>query len=305
MVFPDEFLWGVSSSGFQFEMGDSFGKALDENSDWFVWVHDRQNIELEVVSGDFPEDGANYWFLYKKDHKIFEDLGFNACRLGIEWSRIFPRSTSKLKVEVEKSDDGRISGIHAEEAFMEKLEKIANNEALNHYRLMILDLKNKGIKPHICLNHFTLPLWIHNPIAARSTKLKRGFRGWLDDDTIIEFWKYAAYVAWKLGDIVDFWATLNEPVSVAEGGYLFPELAHFPPGLRNYTAFKTVLGNMIVAHARAYDAIKKWDTVKAEQNNDSSAQVGLIQMYLPWFLTIRNRIERQVLLPATSTICPL
>jgi len=262
-------------------MGDSSRKALDENSDWFVWVHDRRKIEQEVVSGEFPEDGPNYWFLYKKDHKIAADLGFNACRLGIEWSRIFPKSTRELKVEVEKSDDGRISKIHAEEAFMEKLEKIANNEALNHYRLMILDLKNRGIKPFICLNHFSLPLWVHNPIAARSTKLKGELRGWLDDDPIIEFWKYAAYLAWKLGDLVDFWATLNEPVAVAEGGYLFPELAHFPPGLRNFTAFKKVLGNIVVAHARAYDAIKEWDDVKAEQNNDSSAQVGLIQNVSP------------------------
>lgn len=281
MVFPDRFLWGVSSCGFQFEMGDPSRTALDGNTDWFVWVHDRQNIEKKVVSGNFPEDGPNYWFLYKEDHRISSDLGLNAYRFGVEWSRIFPRSTRELKVNVEKSDDGKISGIHAEEAFMEKLEKIANNDALNHYRLMILDLKKRGIEPYVCLNHFTLPLWVHDPIVARSSKLKGGLRGWLDEDTIIEFWKYAAYLAWKLGDLVDFWATFNEPMVVPESGYLFPEVAHFPPGLRNFTAFKRVLGNIAVAHARAYDAIKEWDKVKAEQNSDSSAEVGLIQNVSP------------------------
>lgn len=177
MVFPDKFLWGVSSCGFQFEMGDPSSASLDEGTDWFAWVHNKQNIEKKAVSGDFPEDGPNYWFLYKEDHKICADLGLNAYRLGIEWSRIFPKSTRELKVDIEKLDDGGISGIHAEESFMEKLEKIANNDALNHYRLMILDLKEKEIEPFVCLNHYTLPLWIHDPIVARNSKLKAGFRG--------------------------------------------------------------------------------------------------------------------------------
>ncbi|MFH7859997.1 MAG: glycoside hydrolase family 1 protein, partial [Candidatus Aenigmatarchaeota archaeon] len=67
MVFPDKFLWGVSSSGFQFEMGDPLNESLDPNTDWYVWVHDKYNIDKKIVSGDFPENGPNYWFLYKKD----------------------------------------------------------------------------------------------------------------------------------------------------------------------------------------------------------------------------------------------
>ena len=281
MVFPEKFLWGASSCGFQFEMGDPSRASLDANTDWFVWVHDKQNIDKKAVSGDFPEDGPNYWFLYKEDHKTCADLGLNAYRIGIEWSRIFPKSTRELKVDIEKSDDNRISGIHAEEGFMEKLEKIANNDALNHYRLMILDLKEKGIQPFVCLNHFTLPLWIHDPIVARNSKLKAGPKGWLEEDTIIEFWKYAAYVAWKLGDLVDRWATFNEPMVIAESGYVMPEVAYFPPGVRNFTAFKKVLANTVVAHAKAYDAIKEWDKIKDEQNNGSSAEVGVIQNVSP------------------------
>jgi len=40
-----KFLWGVSSSGFQFEMGDPSGEGVDANTDWFVWVHDPKNIK--------------------------------------------------------------------------------------------------------------------------------------------------------------------------------------------------------------------------------------------------------------------
>jgi beta-galactosidase len=281
MVFPDNFLWGVSSCGFQFEMGDPSKDALDSNTDWFAWVHDKKNIERRVVSGDLPENGPNYWHLYKRDHAILRELGLNVCRLGVEWSRIFPKSTRDLKVEVERSDDGRISKISADRSFLEKLGKISDNEALNHYRVIINDLREKGVKPYVCLNHFTLPLWIHDPIAVRDSRLKNGPRGWFDEETIVEFWKYAAYVASRLGDLVDCWATFNEPVVVCESGYLFSEEG-FPPGLMNYGAFKKALENMVVAHSRAYEAIKEFDTVKSERDT-SSAEVGLIQNVCPLY----------------------
>jgi beta-galactosidase len=52
MPFPKNFLWGVSSSGFQFEMGHPLKECVDRNTDWFVWVHDKNNIEKGIVSGD-------------------------------------------------------------------------------------------------------------------------------------------------------------------------------------------------------------------------------------------------------------
>ncbi|MEM2264516.1 MAG: beta-galactosidase BgaS [Nitrososphaerota archaeon] len=279
MVFPDKFLWGVSSSGFQFEMGDPLNESLDPNTDWYVWVHDKQNIDKKIVSGDFPENGPNYWFLYKKDHEIASELGLNAYRIGIEWSRIFPKSTKDLKVDIERANDGKISKISAEESLMEKLEKIANMKALNHYRSIITDLRNRGFKVYLCLNHFTLPTWIHDPIIVRNSKLKKGPKGWFDEITIIEFWKFAAFLAYKLGDLIDYWITFNEPMVVTESGYLAIE-AGFPPSLMNFNAFKKASVNMIIAHARAYDAIKEWDKIKAEEDS-LPAEVGIIQNIIP------------------------
>ena len=94
MIFPADFLWGVSNSGFQFEMGSPSGENIDPNTDWYAWVHDASNIQKGIVSGDLPERGINYWDLYKQDHTIAKGLGLNAYRIGIEWSRIFPTSTS-------------------------------------------------------------------------------------------------------------------------------------------------------------------------------------------------------------------
>ena len=256
MGFPKNFLWGVSTSGFQFEMGDTAGKNVDPNTDWYVWVHDATNIQKGLVSGDLPENGIDYWDLYKKDHNIAKNIGLNAYRIGIEWSRIFPKSTNEVKVGVERASDGNISKIEVDDQAIEELDHMANKEALNHYRTVIKDLKAKGFKVFVCLNHFTLPLWIHNPITVRDTKLSKGPRGWFDGKTIAEFTKYAAYMAWKIGDIVDNWVTFNEPMVIPEAGYIAPE-SGFPPGLNNFKASKKVARNMVIAHARAYDTIKK------------------------------------------------
>ena len=126
MVFPENFLWGISNSGFQFEMGDPAGRNIDHNTDWYLWVHDSANIQKGTVSGDLPEKGVDYWSLYKKDHSIAKKLGLNAYRIGIEWSRIFPESTSMIEVGVEKASDGNIAEIEVDDSALGSLEERAN-----------------------------------------------------------------------------------------------------------------------------------------------------------------------------------
>ncbi|MDW8033394.1 MAG: beta-galactosidase BgaS [Nitrososphaerota archaeon] len=282
-MFPEDFLWGVSESGFQFEMGDPEGKNIDPNTDWFKWVHDLKNINKKIVSGDLPENGVDYWDLYETDHDLAKRMGMNAYRLGVEWSRVFPRSTRDIKVGVEIASDGRIKRVELDDKDLEKLESFSNINALKHYEEIIEDLIRKDFNIIVCLNHFTLPIWIHDPIIVRDSNLKKGPRGWYDQDTVVEFVKYAAFMAWKLGDKIDMWATFNEPTVVAEMGYFMIE-SGFPPGVRQVTKvfknYKRVLLNMIDAHSRAYEAIKKFDTEKANSNNPSSI-IGVIQNIIP------------------------
>ncbi|RLE94116.1 MAG: glycoside hydrolase family 1 protein [Thermoprotei archaeon] len=290
---PENFKWGVSASGFQFEMGDVEEKSLDPNTDWFKWVHDLNNIAEGLVSGDLPEHGVNYWFLYGIDHSLAKGLGLTVYRIGIEWSRIFPNSTSEVEVGVERAPDGKISKIDIDEKDLEKLDNIANIDAVEHYRAIIRDLLEKEFEVIVCLNHFTLPLWIHDPITARNTKLRKGPLGWLDEKTIIEFTKYCAYIAWKLGDLVDWWAIFNEPIVVTEAGYTSPKQG-FPPGVLDYKAFKTASINMVIAHARAYDVVKKFDTIKQNEKAPSPAYVGLIHSVTPVFpLTEEKRDDKE------------
>lgn len=283
-MFPRDFLWGVSEAGFQFEMGDPNGRNIDPNTDWFKWVHDPKNISNKVVSGDFPENGVNYWDLYNFDHDLARGMGMNAYRLGVEWSRIFPKSTLSVEVGVEAAADGGISKVNIDSGDLEKLEALANIDALKHYSKIIDDLKNKNFKVIVCLNHFTLPLWIHDPIIVRDSKLKQGPRGWYDRSTIVEFVKYAAFMAWKLGDSVDMWATFNEPNVVAMS-YL-TNLGGFPPGVQMnvmnaFKAFTRVSLNMSIAHARAFEVIKKFDNQRADADSSEPASVGVIQNVIP------------------------
>jgi beta-galactosidase len=108
-------------------------------------------------------------------------------------------------------------------------------------------------------------------MVVRETRLRKGPRGWFDENTIVEFAKYVAYVAWKLRGLVNFWVPFNEPAVVPETGYVIRE-SGFPPGLFNFRASRKVAKHLVVAHARSYDAIKKIN---------AGASVGLIHNVIP------------------------
>src|SRR5262245_38365791 len=95
--FPRGFLWGTAISAFQSEMG--VGAPNDTGTDWWSWVHDPTNLGSGRVSADRPEDGPGFYTLYKTDARLARrQLGNNAIRLSIEWSRIFPTSTASVDV---------------------------------------------------------------------------------------------------------------------------------------------------------------------------------------------------------------
>ena len=74
---PDGFLWGVATSGFQVEGGDT-------SSQWAKWVADGRTREKIYKATDFihryPEDVGNA-----------AALGVKAFRISIEWARLEPQ----------------------------------------------------------------------------------------------------------------------------------------------------------------------------------------------------------------------
>jgi beta-galactosidase len=276
MMLPEDFLWGVSESGFQFEMGDKFRRNLDTNTDWWHWVRDKTNIEKDLVSGDLPEEGINYYELYPEDHQLAASLGLNAYRLGVEWSRIFPWPTTQVEVDYTLDESyGLVKDVKIKKSALEELDELANKKALLHYRRIIADLRERGFKVILNLNHFTLPYWLHDPIESRERALSNKRNGWINPRTVIEFAKYAAYMAHRFGDLVDMWATFNEPMVVAELGYLAP-YSGFPPGILSPEGAKLAILHQLNAHALAYKMVKKFDKEKAYPDSGECASVGII-----------------------------
>jgi beta-galactosidase len=278
--FPENFKWGVSQSGFQFEMGDPYRRYIDVNTDWWHWVRDPKNITSKLVSGDLPEEGINYIEFYRHDHEYAKNLGMNIYRLGIEWSRIFPYPTTFIETDVSYDGNGLVQDVKIDKETLAKLDKIANRDAVAMYRAIIQDLRSRGFKVIVNLFHFTLPFWLHDPIKARETNLNNDRRGLVEESFPIEFAKYAAYIAWKIGDLVDMWSSMNEPMVPVELGLIGPYTG-FPPGVMRPDVVPRAMANIALAHALAYEQIKRFDTAKADADSSSPAEVGIIHNIIP------------------------
>jgi beta-glucosidase/6-phospho-beta-glucosidase/beta-galactosidase len=268
--FPEGFLWGTATAGFQSDMGCPTlppSECNDPNSDWYQWVTDPSIIAEGLVSGEPVEHGPGHWELFDTDFNLSQSvLSNNGFRMSIEWSRIFPTSTEG------------VSGY-------DNLKSIANQSAIKHYHDVFASMRAHGITPLVTLNHYSLPLWIHNGVECHENIDTCSARGWLDRDRIVtEMAKYAGFVAQEFGGEVDLWATLNEPFAVIVAGYVMPSSDRTnPPGIKDLTMGKgvTVAFNMIEAHARMYDAVKEGDTADADGDGKNS-MVGIVHNMAPF-----------------------
>jgi beta-glucosidase/6-phospho-beta-glucosidase/beta-galactosidase len=233
--FSRGFLWGVAVSSFQVEMGRG---AVADGSDWWAWVHDEENRRRRWVSGDLPEDGPGFWELYRQDYKLARGLGCNAFRLSLDWTRIFSASTKGVAVEVLATGTGT-SKMRLDDRAMRELAKLADKASVRRYRQMLSECRVQGMEPMVTLYHWPIPLWLHDPIATRDGVAPSGKRGWLDEETLVEFAKYCAYAAHEFGDLVDLWGTINEVKIVSDHGFL--DGGEFPPGLNDFKAFMVAM----------------------------------------------------------------
>jgi len=275
LSFPDGFRWGVAHSGFQAEGGP--GSPVDPNSDWYRWVHDPFNQLLGLTDG-VPEDGPGAYVNYGVDAALARNvLGMNTFRMSVEWSRLFPTSTAAIDI----TDEGGTVSL----ADLQAMDALANQGEVAHYREVFAALRAQGLEPLVTVNHFTLPLWIHDPTTSRllvQLGLPAPRAGWLSPSTPVEFEKYAAYLAWKYGDQVDNWATINEPFAPVLTELLaIPGLVPaWPPGvLRPDLAAKLLVGQA-KGHVAAYDAIHLWDTTSATPGK-APAFVGFTNNMIP------------------------
>lgn len=226
MKFPSNFYWGSAASAYQVEGGIT-------NNDWAYFA--RQ--------GKVPDAGlaCDHYNRYEEDFDIAKDLGQNAHRLSIEWSRVEP-------------EEGKFS-----------------EKEIEHYRKVILALKERNLEPFVTLHHFTNPIWF----------AKKG--GWENERSWDYFSRYAQKIVNEFNDLIRFWITINEPVIFSSHAYLF---GRWPPLKKNISSAVTVFLNLIKAHKKAYQVIKECG---------GSKKLAGIAESIVYYEPYKNRLAEKIL----------
>ncbi|OHA03654.1 MAG: hypothetical protein A3I44_01505 [Candidatus Sungbacteria bacterium RIFCSPLOWO2_02_FULL_51_17] len=139
----ESFYWGAATSSHQVEGNN--------HNDWSEWekanadrlANDAQKRQWprHLSEGSpSPLERSNYvsgracehYTRFSEDFDIAKNLGHNAHRLSLEWSRIEPE------------------------------EGVFNEEAIGHYREVVQALRARGIEPFVTLWHWPLPLWLRD-----------------------------------------------------------------------------------------------------------------------------------------------
>jgi beta-glucosidase len=118
-AFPSGFRWGTASSSHQTE-------GNNQNNQW--WCFEQQ--PGAIAFGQRSGIACNWWANAEGDFDHIAQLGLNAHRLSLEWSRIEPRPGE------------------------------FDEAALDRYRAMLTTLHERGVQPWLALHHFTNPLWL-------------------------------------------------------------------------------------------------------------------------------------------------
>lgn len=238
LIFPAGFYWGAATSAHQVEGGNV--------NDWSGWEKDnaeRLAKEAEKRFGhlagwlkvrDEAQSPQNYisgkacdhYNRYEEDFDIAKSLNHNAHRFSIEWSRIEP-------------EEGRF-----------------DEKEIEHYKKVIMALRNRGIEPFVTLWHWTQPVWIGD------------IGGWSNKKAVEYFCRFVEKAVSSLGEEVKFWIVLNEPNIYTGFSYI---RGSQPPGIESVSKGLRVYLNLVKAQKRAYEIIHK---------NRKEAQVGFANSFI-------------------------
>lgn len=172
---------------------------------------------------------------------------------GCNWSKDFPAGRAcdfwnryEEYFDVAEKLHQNVFRLSLEWSRIEPTPGIFDTAAIGRYRKMLESLRKRGIKTMVTIWHFTMPAWLSEE------------GGWRSSRSAEYFSRYSAYVAKELGDSVDFWITINEPMIYTSQGYI---IGRFPPRKRyNLIGCASASFNLAWAHKRAYRAIKEIDS---------------------------------------------
>ncbi|MFT8812149.1 6-phospho-beta-glucosidase [Oenococcus sp.] len=169
------FLWGGAVAAHQMEGGwDLGGKGISIADIMTAGTNDQaRQITANIDQNHYypNHEAIDFYHRYPEDVQLFADLGINAFRTSIAWSRVFP------------------NGDEAE----------PNEAGLAFYDDLFDALLKKGIEPVVTLSHFEIPY-----------HLVTKYGGWRNRKLIGFFVNFARVVFNRYKDKVRYWMTFNE-----------------------------------------------------------------------------------------------
>lgn len=173
-------------------------------NDWSEWEKTSKGIEKSGQT-------CNAYKNYQLHISLMKKFNNNAYRFSIEWSRIFPRKG------------------HVDE------------DAINHYKNLLISLKKDNIRVFVTLHHFTNPIWFSDLGAFTKPK------------NIKYFLDFVNVCIDNLGNYIDYWVIINEPTTYILKSYL---MGIWPPGRKSLFDAINVYKNLAATHNSAYKLIK-------------------------------------------------
>lgn len=231
LEFPEDFNWGASTASVQVEGNTDlshWSRYLDSNANdladkgterfgLYSWIEpetDRDWVEKRASDPD------NYVLGEAVDHYNRYPEDFDILQqLGLDSYRFSLEWSRVMKSPGEFDQD-----------------------QIEHYREFLQELKNRDITTFVTLWHFSNPVWFQNDI------------GWTSAESVEHFSRYARKMAEELGDLVDYWITINEPQVYTGNAYLS---GGWPPQKKNPWSYYRALNNLMDAHRAGYTAIKQ------------------------------------------------
>lgn len=159
--FPRNFYWGASTSAHQIEGGLNNNwsewekvhavkavKGYEEKKPWYI--SDINYEDACKPSNYISGKACDSYNEYKEDVEILKELGLNAYRFSVDWSRIEPKK-------------GEFS-----------------EEGIQYYRNLLKELKDNGIEPFLTCWHWPLPLWLKDEGGLESKNIVEYFHKYIE-----------------------------------------------------------------------------------------------------------------------------
>ncbi|KAL0318860.1 UNVERIFIED_CONTAM: Oleuropein beta-glucosidase, partial [Sesamum angustifolium] len=174
--FPPTFVFGTATAAYQVEGGAAKGGRGPS-----IWDTFTLRTPGRISDGSNGNVATDMYTKFREDIKMMKNMGFQAYRFSISWSRILP--------------GGRCcAGI--------------NREGIDYYNAVINTVIEHGLEPYVTIFHFDLP-----------SALQEEYGGFLSKKILPDFREYAELCFWEFGDRVKYWITINEPSSYCVNGY--------------------------------------------------------------------------------------